>query len=206
MTQGAARHDSGPRETRSAAALRAADRVMLRLEAVLNGAAGWLILALMLLLGAVVVLRAIADQPLRGQVDFVQMMVPCFAFLGLSYCYRLAGQVRMDIVLRAMPGRLRIAAELVGALVALAVAALLTIGTYRDTLRAWRFGDTTMDVQLVTWPARALILLGLVVFSLRMLLVVIGWVRALRDPETEPIGVPAAPVQTEPDDWIDSAT
>ena len=45
----------------------------------------------MLLLVAVVVMRALFDQPLRGQVDFVTMMVPSLAFLGLSYCYRLGG-------------------------------------------------------------------------------------------------------------------
>lgn len=181
-----------------------ADRAVLRVETILNAAAGWLILALMLLLVAVVVLRGTFDIPLRGQVDLVTTMVPCFAFLGLSYCYRLAGQVRMDIVLRTMPGRMRILAELIGALAATLVAVLLVIGTFRDVMRAWRFGDTTMDIQLVTWPARALILLGLTVFAFRMFVVVIGWLRALRDPDAALIGVPKAPKQTEPDDWIPS--
>ena len=185
--------------------LSAADRALLRVEAVLNAAAGWLILALMLLLVAVVVLRGGVGQPLRGQVDFVQMLVPCFAFLGLSYCYRHAGHVRMDIVLRGMPGRTRIVAELIGALIALAVAVILAIGTYRDTSRAFRFGDTTMDVQLLTWPARGLLFLGLVVFSARMVLVVAGWLRALRDPDAMPIAVPVVPDHDEPDDWIDPA-
>ena len=175
---------------------------MLRIEGALNAASGWLILALMFLLVAVVVMRALFDQPLRGQVDLVTMMVPSFAFLGLSWCYRLAGHVRMDIVLRAMPGRPRIMAELVGALVALAVAAILVAGTFRDARRAYRFGDTSMDVQLLTWPARALITLGLAVFALRMLLVVWGWARALRDPGAPAIGVPEAPDRTEPDDWL----
>lgn len=201
MTQGAEPDDGAAAD----AAMRVADRIVLRIEAVLNGAAGWLILALMLLMVAVVVLRAVADQPLRGQVDFVQMMVPCFAFLGLSYCYRMAGQVRMDIVQRGMPERWRIAAELAGAVVALTVGALLVIGTFRDTVRAWRFGDSTMDVQMVTWPARALILLGLVVFSLRMVLVVIGWARVLRDPGREPIGVPVAPYGADSDSATTSA-
>ena len=191
------------RPSRFGRALGTADAATMRVEAVLNGAAGWLVLVLMFLLVTVVVLRGVVGQPLRGQVDFVQMMVPCFAFLGLSYCYRLAGHVRMDIVLRTMPDRPRIAAELAGALVALAVAVVLAIGTYRDTARAMRFGDTTMDVQLLTWPARGLLFAGLVLFGVRMILVVLGWARALRDPTAVPIAVPVAPPGEEPDDWLE---
>ena len=66
-----------------------------------------------------------------------------------------------------------------------------------------RFGDTTMDVQLLTWPARGLLFAGLVLFAVRMILVVLGWARALRDPTAVPIAVPDAPPGEEPDDWLE---
>lgn len=193
------------RESRDARILRRLDAWLLMIERLLNAASGWLILALMGLLVAVVVGRALFDQPLRGQVDFVKMAVPSFAFLGLSYCYRMAGHVRMDIVLRTVPDRPRIAAELIGALVAVGIAVVLVIGTGRDTWRAWRFGDTTMDVQLLTWPARSVICFGLTVFALRAALTAWSWMRALADPRAAPIGVPEAPPQEEPGEWIEPA-
>lgn len=179
------------------------DRAAFAVEKTLNAAAGWLILALMALLVVVVIGRSLFDQPVRGQVDFVQMAVPSFAFLGLAYCFRLAGHVRMDIVLRGLSGRPRIAAELVGALVALVISVILVIGTFRDTSRAYRFGDTTMDIQILTWPARAVICIGLALFALRMTLTVWGWARALLRPNEPPIGVPVAPDDAEVEGWIE---
>jgi TRAP-type C4-dicarboxylate transport system permease small subunit len=187
-----------PDPPRAGGPLGALDRAAHGLERALAFVAGLTIFAVMWLLVAVVVLRATVAQPLRGQIDLVQMFIPVLAFLGLAYCYRLDGHVRMDILLRTMSSRVRAAAEILGALVALAAGMIVVLGAGRDAIRAWRFGDSTMDVQLLTWPARAVVAVGAALFVARVALALWGWARVLRDPAAPAVAVARRPPEDDP--------
>ena len=75
------------------------DRAWLRLESWMNLTAGITIFALVFLAVVHVLSRKILNAPVPGYVDWTQQFMAIFAFLGLSYCQREGGHIRMDILI-----------------------------------------------------------------------------------------------------------
>ena len=74
--------------------LTSVDRWLGRVETGFNLFAAFAIFGLMLLGVWQVVGRTLFNAPVRGYIDFVEMSVSTFAFLGIAYCQRLGGHVR----------------------------------------------------------------------------------------------------------------
>ena len=55
---------------------------------------------------------------------------------------------------------------------------------------AYQIGDSSMDIQLPTWPAKFTVPLALSVLWLRLVLQICGYVRMVRHPDAEPVAVP----------------
>ncbi|MDH4094561.1 MAG: TRAP transporter small permease, partial [Betaproteobacteria bacterium] len=123
--------------------LSAFDRRLGYVETGFNLVASFAIFALMLLGVWQVVGRTLFNAPVRGYIDFVELSVSTFAFLGIAYCQRLGGHVRMEMMLKPMRGRLLWGAEIFGTLVALAVVAVLIWYGWGHFLRAYQLGDST---------------------------------------------------------------
>jgi len=109
------------------------DRAIFRLEQYLALTGGIVILALMLLAVAQIVGRKLFNAPIPGFIDWVEQFMTVFAFLGISYCQRLGGHIRMDIVVGLLRGRALWGAEFVSALVML----LLTLALDPRVLAAF---------------------------------------------------------------------
>ncbi len=57
-------------------------------------------------------------------------------------------------------------------------------------LRAYTIGDSSMDIDLPTWPAKLVVPFALTVLALRLILQMWGYIRAIKEGSDEPIGVP----------------
>ncbi len=77
-------------------ALSRSDRALLRLEAALNLASGIIIFALVCLAVYNVLGRKLFNAPVPGYIDWTEQFMAAFAFLGLAYCQREGGHIRMD--------------------------------------------------------------------------------------------------------------
>jgi TRAP-type C4-dicarboxylate transport system permease small subunit len=133
--------------------LSAFDRRLGYVETGFNLFAAFSIFALMLLGVWQVLGRSLFNAPVRGYIDFVELAMASFAFLGIAYCQRLGGHVRMEMLLKPMRGRLLWGTEIFGTLVALAVIAVLIWYGWGHFLRAYQLGDSTIDTQLPVWPS-----------------------------------------------------
>jgi len=113
-----------------------------------------------------------------------------YAILGIAYCQRLGGHIRMEIVLATMRGRLLWCLEALAVLLAVTVTVLLIAGTWDNFYNAWDKGDSSMDIRLPQWPSKLVVPLMLLVLLARLLLQLWGYARLVRDPSRAPLAIP----------------
>ncbi|WP_295887386.1 TRAP transporter small permease subunit [uncultured Thiohalocapsa sp.] len=174
-----------------------ADRRLFRLEAGLNLAGGIAIFLLVLLATANVLGRWLFDLPVTGYVDWVEQAMAFIALLGIAYTQRLGGHIRMDLVIGRLRGRLLWLAELASVALMLLVTLALIYGSYLHFWRAYDLGDSSLDINLPTWPAKLVVPFALSVLALRLTLQLWGYARALRRNDPAPVAVPLAETAAE---------
>lgn len=167
-----------------------ADRNFFRFESVLTLLGGVVILLLVFLASANVLGRWLFNMPINGYVDWVEQAMAFFAFLGIAYTQRMGGHIRMDMVVSHLKGRLLWLSELISVLLMLGVTLVLIYGSYLHFYRAYQIGDSSLDIDLPTWPAKLVVPVALTILALRLLLQIWGYIRAIKDGGDSPIAVP----------------
>src|SRR4029079_19546452 len=169
--------------------LRRADALLARAEDGLNLLAAAAIFFLLLGGVAQIVGRTVFDIAIYGYIDWIEQASSLFAFLGIAYAQRLGSHIGMDLTMNWRPSnRWRI--ELFGAVMIFAIVSVLIYASFTNFLRAYQIGDSTMDIQLPTWPAKLMVPLALGVPLLPFCLQIGGYLRMIAHPDAEPIGVP----------------
>ncbi len=166
------------------------DQVLFRIEKVFTLAAGSVVLLLMLLSVVQILGRKFFNLPVPGFIDWVEQLMPIFAFLGIAYCQRLGGHIRMDIVVGQLKGRPLWFAEALSCFLMLLVVSILIYGTYLHFERAWVNGDSSVDLHLPTWPAKLIVPIAFSVLWLRLILQFWGYCRAFLENAVTPVAVP----------------
>jgi TRAP-type C4-dicarboxylate transport system permease small subunit len=170
--------------------LRSADHWLARIENGFTMVAALCIFALMFLGIAQVLGRQLLDRPVAGYIDLVELSMATFAFLGIAYCQREGGHVRMDLFVKMARGRLHWLFELFGVVVALVLIGVLIYYGWDHFMRAYDSGDSTIDMEFPVWPSKLLVPLSFSLLFLRLFLQMIGYLRLLRHPKAEPLAVP----------------
>ena len=166
------------------------DQAYHRLEKTLNYVAATFLFSLMLLACSEVVMRKLFNSPIPGQADLVEISIPTMGFFGLAYCQRMAGHVRMEIVVQQLKGRAHWLFEFISNFATIIICALMIYGTYSHFLRAYELGDSTMDVELPVWPPKLIIVFGFCILFGRLLISFCGYWRLLMNPDAEVYAVP----------------
>jgi TRAP-type C4-dicarboxylate transport system permease small subunit len=167
-----------------------ADRLFFKLESLLNFVGGAVIFLLVFLATANVLGRWLFSLPIDGYVDWVEQAMAFMAFLGIAYTMRLGGHIRMDIMVGHLHGRLLWTVELVSVCLMLMVTLVLIYGSYLHFWRAYDIGDSSLDINLPTWPAKFVVPLALTVLACRLLLQIWGYARAIKEGGDSPVAVP----------------
>ena len=167
-----------------------ADRLYFKLESVLNLMGGIVIFAIVLLAVANILGRKLLNMPVNGYIDWTEQSMAFFAFLGIAYCQRLGGHIRMDIFVGALRGRVLWFFELVCTFFMFLMTLVLIYGSFLHFDRAWVNGDSSFDIELPTWPAKLVVPFALSVLALRLLLQLWGYSRALIDNNDTPVAIP----------------
>lgn len=172
------------------------DRAYHRFERWLALGAGLMILAVMVMSVAQILGRKLLDLPVPGYIDWMEQAVPLIAFLGILYCQRLGGHIRMDIVMRQLSGRALVAAEFFGVLLLLVLVQAIAYGAWLHFERSFDWNapafsrDSTIDLNLPIWPVKLMVPVMLWLFSIRLLLQLWAYGRGFLRGETHPVGVP----------------
>lgn len=177
--------------------LRAVDTRLGHVETWFNLLAALFIFALMLVGIAQVLGRTLFNAPVPAYIDLVELSMATFAFLGISYCQRLGGHVRMDWLVKMVGGQAHWAMEIMSTLIALAIIGVLTWYGFDHFLRAWQLGDSTIDAELPVWPSKLVVPVAFALLWLRLLVQLAAYVRLWRHPDAELVAVPRQPTAEE---------
>jgi TRAP-type C4-dicarboxylate transport system permease small subunit len=176
--------------------LDAADRGLLAVETLCAGIAGFVILALMFVGVVEILSRSLFNAPIYGHLDVVELTMVSYTVLCVSFCWRRAAHVRMDLLLRRFSGRYRWAAELITTGLALVFVSLVLPGTWQYFHNAWEIGDSAMNTGLPTWPSKLAVPVGLGILWLRLALEILAYLRLIAEPTASRIAVPTPPDPT----------
>ncbi len=183
-----------------------------KIESALNLIAGITVLALIFLAVVQIFGRKLFNTPLPGFIDWVEQFMAIFALLGISYCHRLGGHIRMDIFIGQLRGRILWFAEIISTLLMMVVIAALIYGSYFHFQRSTNgtflgnmeilftqgisaffkasSNDSSIDIALPLWPAKVLVPIAFTLLFIRLALHLWGYSRAFIKNETAPVAVP----------------
>lgn len=165
------------------------DRWLSPLETLFNFIAALCIFALMMIGVVQIVGRSVFNTPVWAYIDIVELSMSIFAFMGIAYCQRLGGHVRMELGLSALGPRSRQLAETLAIAVGLFVIAVMIYYGYEHTVRAYTSGDSTIDAELPVWPSKAVVPIAFSLLWLRLLIQFFGHLRLTFAPDAAPVGV-----------------
>jgi TRAP-type C4-dicarboxylate transport system permease small subunit len=166
------------------------DRALQGVELATAVLAGVVVFAVMWVGVAEIFLRKGFNSPLYGQLDLIEQTMALYTLLPISYCYRKAGHVRVEIVTGRFTGRAKWIAELVSSLAALGLIVALLPGILHFFDNAYYIGDSTINTQWPTWPSKFVPVVGFTILAARIVLELWAYLRLLADPAAEPIAVP----------------
>ena len=171
-------------------ALLRADRLLLPVEWSLTFCGGVLIFGLMFWGMVQIILRTVFDAPIFGYIDYVVVAMVGFCMLGITYVQRLGGHVRMELLISKLKGRPYWMAETFGALCAMFLVVVLIPFSYDHFDRAFEHGDSTIDIELPTWPGKLAVPVGLGILLVRLTIQFFGYLRMVVNPNLTPVAVP----------------
>jgi TRAP-type C4-dicarboxylate transport system permease small subunit len=172
------------------AALGRLDRSLQVVEFVSAVVAGVVIFGVMWVGVAEIFLRKGFNSPLYGQLDFIEQTMALYTLLPISYCYRKAGHIRVDVVAGHFKGRGKWIAELGASIAAFALVVALLPGILHFFDNAYYIGDSTINTQWPTWPSKLVPVVGFTILAVRIALELWAYIRLVADPDAEPIAVP----------------
>lgn len=173
--------------------LHALDRVLLAVETATAVIGGGVIFAVMFVGVAEILLRKLFNSPLYGQLDLVEQTMATYAVLTISYCYRKAGHIRVEILAQHYKGRARWIAEFLTALAALLLITAIWPGVLHYFQNAFEIGDSTINTHWPTWPSKFVPVIGFSILWLRIVLELWAYLRIIVHPDAEQIAVPTHP-------------
>jgi len=172
------------------------DRRLYRVEMGLALICGLAVFSLMLLAVVSVGGRHFFNQPLPGYVDWIEQVMPLIAFVGVAFCQRNGGHIRMDILVGQLRGRALWLAEFSSTFAMLVLMLLLVWGSWAHFDRSFDWSaplwsrDSSLDIRLPLWPAKLLVPISFAVLSLRLALQLWGFGRSLVSGSSRPVAVP----------------
>jgi TRAP-type C4-dicarboxylate transport system permease small subunit len=166
------------------------DRSLQVVEFVTAVVAGVVIFGVMWIGVAEIFLRKAFNSPLYGQLDLIEQTMALYTLLPISYCYRKAGHIRVDILAGRFTGRTRWIAELGASIAAFGLIVVLLPGVLHFFDNAFYIGDSTINTQWPTWPSKLVPVVGFGILAVRIALELWAYIRLVADPLAEPIAVP----------------
>jgi TRAP-type mannitol/chloroaromatic compound transport system permease small subunit len=172
------------------------DRGLLKLERVFALLSGLAAFSLMFLAAYSVSGRKFFGAPLPGYVDYIEVLMPLIAIMGVSYVQRDGAHIRMDILVGRLHGRALWAVECLMIVMILLLMVALVWGSWAHFDRSFDMSrplwsrDSTIDIGLPLWPAKLIVPVAFFVLCLRLCLQLWGYGRALVLGLDRPMGVP----------------
>jgi len=170
--------------------LDSADRLLRYVEFATVVIAGIVIFLVMWVGVAEIFSRKLFNFPLYGQLDIIELTMSSYALLPISYCWRAAGHIRVDLLIDFFEGRRRWIVELLTTVLALALITAIWPGVLHFFDNAWEIGDSTINTQWPTWPSKFVPVIGFSILWVRLVIETLAYIRLVAHPSLAPVAIP----------------
>lgn len=118
--------------------------------------------------------RNLGFSSVRGAIDYAEVGLVVVAFFALGETQRRGDHVSVDAILNRLPQGSRRALRILGQLLGVVVAGLLSYGAYELFVNSLLTGEYRLGLVRVTvWPARLGVFAGFLAWSLQLLVVLL---------------------------------
>jgi TRAP-type C4-dicarboxylate transport system permease small subunit len=163
------------------------ERILSSIEDGLVVIAGFIVIALMLVVTADVIMRSAFNTPLPNSYEYMELGLVFIVYLGAAQVQREKGHIAIDALVKALPPRGAALAEMFGCIVGLVLMA--AIGWW-GAEAAWQSYVTSEYIgsvaRLPVLPARIALLCGVLVLSIRLIVDIWRYARRVVNPHGEP--------------------
>ena len=166
------------------------DQWIFKIETLFVFIGGFVILGLIFLATTNALGRWLFNLPINGYVDIIEQAMVFFAILGISYAQRLGAHVRMDILIGRLRGKTLWLVEFISTTFMFLITLALTWGSFQHFLRAFQIGDSSLDIELPTWPAKLVVPVAFSVLLIRFSIQLWGYLRVIINKNNSPIAIP----------------
>lgn len=170
--------------------LSAVDQFFLKIESFMSFLGGVVIFVIVMISTVNILGRWLFNMPVNGYIDWIEQFMAFFAFLGIAYTQREGGHIRMDMVVSKLKGKIYYATELFTTTIIFLLTLVLIYGSSLHFLRAYNFGDTSLDIDLPTWPAKLIVPVALTFLALRLIIQIWAYIRAIKNNDPDPVAIP----------------
>ena len=150
----------------------------------LAGFAGWLMLAMMMLLVIDIVFRSV-DMPLHGLAELSVFVMMIVIYLGLSRCEEYSEHVGLEFAINKLSEKAR---SVMAAAVQFLAVATVGLMFYAVTTDAWSAFETNSSIEglidLPIWPTKFVMVVGMVFFLLQAIVNLFDSIFTARGHET----------------------
>ncbi len=150
----------------------------------LAGFAGWLMLAMMMLLVIDIVFRSV-DMPLHGLAELSVFVMMIVIYLGLSRCEEYSEHVGLEFAINKLSEKAR---SVMAAAVQFLAVATVGLMFYAVTTDAWSAFETNSSIEglidLPIWPTKFVMVVGMVFFLLQAIVNLFDSILLARGHET----------------------
>lgn len=141
-----------------------------RLTVALDAGSALVILGVMLMMAAEIVARSLGGRSLPGTVGIVELMLAVLVSLAFPLAYREGKHVTTGLVADRLPPRVRIWVETVGVAMTFAFMVWFSYAAIGRAISATIAGEMRYGVvEIVAWPGRIALAVGLSVMALEVL-------------------------------------
>ena len=166
------------------------DQFFFKIESFMSFIGGVVIFLIVMISTVNILGRWFFSMPVNGYIDWIEQFMAFFAFLGIAYTQREGGHIRMDMVVSKLKGRIFYITELFTTTIILFLTLVLIYGSSLHFLRAYNIGDTSLDIDLPTWPAKLVVPVALTFLALRLIIQIWAYIRAIKNNDPDPVAVP----------------
>ena len=151
-----------------------------KINQILSGFTGWLMLAMMILLVIDIITRAYF-KPIQGMAVMSVFVMMVVIYLGLARCEENKEHVNLEIVTNALPPPVRRFMVLLSYVLALGTVGLLFYSVLVNAIAAYQSNESLEGtVELPFWPVKFIMVVGLVFFFFQTLVNTIDAAKKLK--------------------------
>jgi TRAP-type C4-dicarboxylate transport system permease small subunit len=138
-----------------------------KINQVLAGFCGWLMLAMMLLLVVDVITRLIG-QPIQGMAELSVFVMMVAIYLGLARCEELREHVALELLRNFLPARKRRTLDWINASLAVVTVGIFSYAVIDNAIFSFLRNESLEGtVELPIWPTKFIMVVGIVFYMIQ---------------------------------------